>query len=170
MGGMIAQELVLRHPRKVRSLVLGCTTCGGPKAIRLAGGALAAAYSTQAMSAEARGRALAEAAFTKEYIARHPEVISAMIEARRRRPIEPIAFGHRMKAAYEHDTYDRLAHISCPTLVITGKNDALISWENSRILADRIPGAKFVLLEPAGHCFWLEQPEQSREAMLGFLS
>jgi pimeloyl-ACP methyl ester carboxylesterase len=131
---------------------------------------LAAAYSTQAMSAEARGRALAEAAFTKEYIARHPEVISAMIEARRRRPIEPIAFGHRMKAAYEHDTYDRLAHISCPTLVITGKNDALISWENSRILADRIPGAKFVLLEPAGHCFWLEQPEQSREAMLGFLS
>lgn len=169
MGGMIAQELALRHPRKVRSLILGCTTCGGPKAIRLGGSSLAAAYSTQPMSAEQRGRALAEAAFTKEYLAQHPEVIANMIEARRQRPIEPIAFGHRMKAAYEHDTYDRLGQINSPTLVITGKDDALISWQNSRLLADRIPNAKLVLLEPAGHCFWLEQPEQSRDAMLKFL-
>jgi pimeloyl-ACP methyl ester carboxylesterase len=53
--------------------------------------------------------------------------------------------------------------------VITGKDDALISWENSRIIAQRIPGAEFVLLEPAGHCFWLEQPERSRAAIAGFL-
>ena len=38
MGGTIAQELALRHALKVRSLVLGCTTPGGPKAIRLGGG------------------------------------------------------------------------------------------------------------------------------------
>jgi len=46
MGGMIAQELVLRHPQKVRRLVLGCTTPGGPKSIALGGGPLAQAYST----------------------------------------------------------------------------------------------------------------------------
>ena len=74
-----------------------------------------------------------------------------------------------MKAAHAHDTYDRLPQITCPTLVITGKDDVLISWENSRILAERIPGAKFVLLEPAGHLFWGEQPEQSREAIRSFL-
>jgi pimeloyl-ACP methyl ester carboxylesterase len=45
----------------------------------------------------------------------------------------------------------------------------LISSENSRILAERIPDAKLMLLEPAGHCFWLEQPEQSHEAILAFL-
>jgi pimeloyl-ACP methyl ester carboxylesterase len=169
MGGMIAQEFALRHPRKVRALILGCTTPGGPKAVRLGGEALTNAYSTKPMSAEERGKALAEAAFTKGYIEQHPEIIPAMIEARRQRPLDPVALAHRMKAAYAHDTYDRLPQLACPTLVITGKDDVLISWENSRILAERIPSAKLVLLEPAGHCFWMEQPEQSREAIVAFL-
>jgi 3-oxoadipate enol-lactonase len=170
MGGMIAQELALRHPAKVRSLVLGCTTPGGHKAIRAEGNALAAAYSLQPMSAEERGRALAEAVFSKGHLARHPEIIATMIEARRQRPIDPIALGHRMKALTEHDTYDRLPKIGCPTLVITGKDDALISWENSRLLAERIPGARLEVLDPAGHCFWLERPEESRAAIVRFLS
>ncbi|HKN00333.1 MAG TPA: alpha/beta fold hydrolase [Candidatus Binataceae bacterium] len=169
MGGTIAQELALRHPHKVRSLVLGCTMPGGPKSIRAARNALSA-YSTNSMSAEERGTALAEAAFTKGYIERHPEIITAMIEARRERPIDSTAFGHRMKAIAGHDAYDRLPQISCPTLVITGKDDALIPWENSRIIAERIPGAKLVVLEPAGHSFWVEQDKQSVEAIARFLS
>jgi pimeloyl-ACP methyl ester carboxylesterase len=169
MGGMIAQELALRHPAKLRSLVLGCTTPGGPREVRVEGNALAVAYSTAPMSAEDRGRALAEAAFSKGHLVRHPEIVAAMIEARRNRPIDPFALGHRMKALHEHDTYDRLPKIGCPTLVITGKDDALISWENSRILAERIPGAKLEILEPAGHCFWLERPEESRDAIVRFL-
>ena len=170
MGGTIAQEFALRHLPKVRSLVLGCTTAGGPKAIRIGGNAFAAAYSTHQMSAEERGRALAEAAFTKGYIERHLEIIPAMIDARRQRPIDPVALDHRIKAVLKHDAYDRLPQITCATLVITGREDALVSWENSRILADRIPGAQLIVLESAGHCFWLEQPEQSREAILRFVS
>jgi 3-oxoadipate enol-lactonase len=130
---------------------------------------LTAAYSTQPMSAEERGTALAEAVFTKGYIARHPDLIPAMIEARRQRPIDPVALEHRMKAVFNHDAYDRLPQIACPTLVITGRDDLLISWENSRIIAERIPGAILRILEPAGHCFWLEQPAQAAEAILRFL-
>ena len=169
MGGTIAQELALRHEQKVRSLVLGCTTAGGSKAIRIGGNAFAAAYSTQPMSAEERGRALAEAAFTRSYVAQHPEIVSAMVEARRRRPLDPNALERRMKAVLRHDAYERLSQISCPTLVITGREDALISWENSRILAERIPGAQLVVLEAAGHCFWLEQPAQANKAITDFL-
>jgi 3-oxoadipate enol-lactonase len=170
MGGTIAQELALRHPGRVLSLALGCTTPGGPRSIRIGGDAFAAAYSTRAMSAEERGQALARAAFTAGYIERHPEVVPAMIEARRARPIDPQALESRIKAVIKFNAYDRLPRITCPTLVITGKDDALVSWENSRILAERIPGAKLVLLEPAGHCFWLEQPDQSSEAILQFLA
>jgi len=168
MGGMIGQEFALRHLRKVRSLVLGCTTPGGPQSIRAT--ALATtAYSTKEMSAEERGRALAEAAFTKGYLAKHPELIAALIEQRRQRPIDPVGFARRMEALQTFDTYDRLPQIKCPTLVITGKDDALIPWENSRLIASRIPGAQLTILEPAGHCFWLEQPEQSRDAIRCFL-
>jgi 3-oxoadipate enol-lactonase len=170
MGGTIAQELALRHPAKVRSIVLGCTTPGGPKAVRLGGAALASAYSTQSMTAEERGKALAEAAFTKGYLARHPEIIESMIAARRARPIDSAAFAHRMKAIVEHDAYDRLPQIHCPTLVITAKDDALVSWENSLLIAERIEGAKLIVLEPAGHSFWVEQPEQTSAAIANFLS
>jgi 3-oxoadipate enol-lactonase len=170
MGGTIAQEFALRHPRKVRSLVLGCTTAGGSHAVRLGGSALASAYSPQPMTAEERGKALAEAAFTKGYLAKHPEIIASMIEARRQRPIDSTAFTHRMKAVVDHDAYDRLPQIQAPTLVITGKDDALIASDNSRIIAERIKGAKLVVLEPAGHCFWMEQPEQSRDAISGFIA
>jgi len=169
MGGMIAQEFALRYPAKTRSLVLGCTTPGGAQSIR-AGGPAMAAYSTKAMSAEERGRALAEAAFTKGFIEKHPELIPSMIEQRKQRPIDPVGFARRMAAAQAHDVYDRLAQIRCPTLVITGKDDALIPWENSRLIAQRIEGARLSVLEPAGHCFWLEQPEQSYDAIVHFLA
>jgi pimeloyl-ACP methyl ester carboxylesterase len=169
MGGMIAQEFAIQHPSKVRALVLGCTTPGGPKAVRIGGSALAAAYSPQPMSAEERGRLLAEAAFTGGFLQRHPEIITGMIEMRRERPIDPGALGHRMKAAFSHDSYDRLERITCPTLVITGRDDALISWENSRLLAERIAGAEIEILEPAGHCFWLEQPERAKASIRRFL-
>ena len=169
MGGMIALEFALRHPAKTRTLVLGCTTPGGPNAVRLGGEAFTNAYSTRAMSSEERGRALAEAAFTQGYIDAHPEIVPNMIEARRQRPIDSVALEGRLKAAMRHDVFDRLGQINCPTLVITGKDDALISWENSRLLAEKITGAEFVLLEPAGHCFWLEQPVKSRTAIERFL-
>lgn len=170
MGGMIALEFALRHARRVRTLVLGCTTPGGPRAIRIGGAAFADAYSTRPMSSEERGRALAAAAFTGGYIDRHPEIIPAMIEARRQRPLDPFVLDARLKAAIKHDVFDRLEQIASPTLVITGKDDALIAWENSRLLADRIPNAELVLLEPAGHCFWLEKPEESRSAIERFLA
>jgi 3-oxoadipate enol-lactonase len=170
MGGMIALELALRHPQKVRSLVLGCTTAGGSKVIPIGGEAFQKAYAERPMTAEERGRALAEAAFSKGFLAQNPEVVTSMIEARRSRPIDSTALAHRLKAAMEHDTYDRLASISCPTLVITGRDDALIAWQNSQILAECIKDAKQVILEPAGHCFWLEQPQRSREAIFQFLN
>jgi len=45
----------------------------------------------------------------------------------------------------------------------------LIAWENSQLLAEHIADSELVVLEPAGHVFWVEQPERSREAILTFL-
>ena len=69
-----------------------------------------------------------------------------------------------------HDTYERLPSIRCPTLIITGRQDKIVACENSRILADRIPQATLRVLDPAGHLFWFEQAEETRKAVLAFLS
>ncbi len=169
MGGMIAQELAIRHEALVRSLVLGCTTPGGDRAVTMVNEAIGSSHSTEALSAEERGGALARTAFTKSYIDQHPELIPALIKSRREQPLDEKGFERRMNAAYAHDTYERLSDISCPTLVITGENDALIAAENSDLLAQKIPHAVLVKLEPAGHAYWVEQPEQTKEAILRFL-
>lgn len=170
MGGMIAQELALRHPNRVRTLVIGCSTAGGPGAIALDDEASMSAYSTDDLSAAERAGALASTIFTKGFLDKHPEIVTALTEAREKNPLEPVSFARRMEAARAHDTYERLPKISCPTLVITGKDDAIIAWENSKRLAARIPDARLVLLEPAGHGFWIEQSKETLEALLHFLA
>jgi pimeloyl-ACP methyl ester carboxylesterase len=59
--------------------------------------------------------------------------------------------------------------IHSPTLVIHGESDRLVPAENARILADRIFGAKLVLLPNAGHIFPTDQPERTRNELMAFL-
>ena len=166
MGGMIAQELALRHPGRVDRLILGCSTPGGPHRLNFADENAQAAYSTESLSAEERARALAETIFTPAFLDTHPEVLEGLMRSRADHPLEPTAFAHRLRAAEGHDTHDRLGEIAAPTLVITGENDAIIPSDHSRVLARGIPGARLVVLEPAGHGFWIEQREASVDAIV----
>jgi pimeloyl-ACP methyl ester carboxylesterase len=68
------------------------------------------------------------------------------------------------------DTTDVLASIDVPTLVVTGAEDALFAPEVGRELASAIPGARFLLVEEAGHLCSLERPEVVNEALLDFLA
>lgn len=171
MGGMIAQELALRHPGKVRSLILGCTRAGGPTAVPVTEDpAFAAAYTTREITAEERARALARVAFTDGYVQKNPGIIDTLIAARRERPLDPDTLTRRRQAIDRHDTYERLPSIRCPTLILTGRQDKIVAWENSRILAENIPQATLRVLDPAGHLFWIEQAEETEEAVLSFLS
>ncbi len=164
MGGMIAQEVAIRYGTAVHSLVLDRTTPGGPQAVSLEGEALPQSHSTAPLSTDERGRALAETVFTRDYGERHPELIPALIESRKKHPLDPVGFARRMRAAYAHDACDRLSQIACPTSVITGRDEALIAWENSQLLAEHIADSELVVLEPTGHAFWVDQPARSREA------
>jgi pimeloyl-ACP methyl ester carboxylesterase len=69
----------------------------------------------------------------------------------------------QMRACGLHDTHERLAQVSNPTLVIHGDADRLLGPDNGRQIAALIPAARLAMLEGVGHMFWWEQPQRSAE-------
>jgi 3-oxoadipate enol-lactonase len=99
---------------------------------------------------------------------RRPEVMRKFREARERHPIPPHAFACQVAAVMGHDTSARLPSIRIPTLVLTGREDRLVPPTNSRLIAERIPGA--VLQElPGGHLFLAEYPDEFNRAIIDFV-
>ena len=115
-------------------------------------------------------RALLEVLFSPAYLAEHR---SELLEKFQRLADYPTtsreAYAAQLRAAARHDTYDRLPDIVAPTLVLHGTDDPLLPVGNARILAERIPGAKLVLLEGARHAYILEKQAEADTAVLDFL-
>jgi 3-oxoadipate enol-lactonase len=167
MGGMIAQELALQYPDRVRSLILACTSPGGENAVRADQDVLSVIGSFMSMGPEAGTEAfvpLLHAAGTAR--TRIDEDLAL------RRKWYPSADGYRgqLQAIRSWEAFSRLHQIRVPTLVIHGDCDRLIPSRNGEILAERIPGARLVLLPQAGHVFLTDQPERSQTEIIGFLS
>jgi 3-oxoadipate enol-lactonase len=89
-----------------------------------------------------------------------------------RRPWFPSAEGYaaQLQGVLGWEAYSRLGQIAAPTLVIHGESDRLVSPGNARLIAERIPGAKLVMIPHASHLFLTDQTEVSHHAILQFLS
>jgi pimeloyl-ACP methyl ester carboxylesterase len=165
MGGMIAQELALSNPQRVRTLTLGCTYCGGPQgrltspAIvqRLAAGmlsgdrelALRTGYEVN-LSAAYRADESRYGAF-REMATTHPAAVEVIML--------------QMQAVQGHDTSARLPSITAPTLVVHGTEDEMLDVANGDLIASLVPGARLERLDGVGHMFFWEQPERSAELL-----
>ena len=169
MGGFIAQELALRHPQRVRTLILGSTSCGGRQAVAASPENLAGIGMMNVLAPREAAEKGLPLLYSGEFIARHRDVLiqRSLREAELRPP--PEALGRQIQAAVRHNTFDRLADIRCPTLVITGSDDKIVAPDNSRILAERIPRAELAVLPGAGHGYLVEKAEESNAIVLEFL-
>jgi pimeloyl-ACP methyl ester carboxylesterase len=163
MGGMIAQEVVLRHPDRVRTLVLGCSYAGGEGSARTAPATLQ--RMSEAWQSADRERALRtnfEINVSREHAAR-PGAYEAWRKMALSVPIPVTLIIRQLQAAGGHDAYERLDRIEVPTLLVHGTADGMLPAGNSRAMAERIPGARLVELDGVGHLFWWEQPARSAE-------
>lgn len=167
MGGMIAQELTLQHPDRVRSLILGCTSAGGPNAVPAD---LEVRQMLMARSGMSREEA-AEVAVPFIYDSGTPRArIDEDIEVRRPWFARPEAYTAQLQGIMAWESYSRLPQIDKPTLVIHGESDRLIPPANGRLVAERIPGARLVLLPHASHLFATDQPDASMRTVAEFLA
>jgi 3-oxoadipate enol-lactonase len=165
MGGMIAQEFALQYPARTGSLILGCTSPGGPSAVR--------AERKVADILTARGMTLEqarEAIIPYIYDAGTPrEKIEEDLNLRRKWLASIEGYSAQLQAIQAWEGYSRIAQISSPTLVIHGKSDALVPYANGELIASRIPNAKLLLLEHASHLFLTDQTRVANQEILEFL-
>jgi pimeloyl-ACP methyl ester carboxylesterase len=166
MGGMIAQEFALRYPKRVLSLILGCTAAGGPAAVRAEPEAIQMLMRREKMSPEQA----AEAAVPFIYDSTTPrERIEEDIAIRRPWFPSPEGYAAQLQGILGWESYSRINQIVAPTLVIHGESDRLIPRGNANLIAERIPGAKVVMIPHASHLFFTDQTEVSHYAILQFL-
>ena len=169
LGGMIAQEVALRHPDLVDGLVLGCTGPGGELSLRPSPEAMAAFALAKGEDPEAEVRRMLPFLYTDACIRERPGEIEEFVRRRLDHPTPPEGYLAQLSAAVTHDASSRLGQIRARTLVITGDADRLVDWENSLRLAGRIPGAALVVLPGAPHRLFAETAEAFNREVLRFL-
>jgi pimeloyl-ACP methyl ester carboxylesterase len=167
MGSMIAQEVALNYPHKVKSLILGASTLGGWRSFMTRPSIGLAML--QRASASSTNDLLTPILYSPEFIRKHPEEIAADMRLRKLYPTPLYAYRHQLLACAQHDTYSRLDQLQMPTLVFTGTADRLVLPENSKILARRIPRAELVLVAGYGHLLPSENPPATNQIVLDFL-
>jgi 3-oxoadipate enol-lactonase len=163
LGGMVAQQLALRHPERVRSLVLGATSPGGPRSVRPDAEVLAFVRGRLEMRSEEAAPASVPFNYGPRCRSAHPERIEEDIARRLESPFSERAYREQLFAAGLHNCYGRLPRIAASTLVVHGRHDRMVPVGNGELLAERIPGARLRVLEESGHLYPTEEPDVDEE-------
>lgn len=161
MGGMVGQELALRHPDVVRALVLANTTSHYPFDARQGWDQRIATLRTQGLEA------IVDTAMTRwfhdRFRAEQPQAVAHW----RAKVLTARAEGYAAccEAIRDVDTFERLQRIQAPTLVIAGELDQGTPPVMARAIASQVPHAQLVVLLQASHLSVLEQPADFAHAV-----
>jgi pimeloyl-ACP methyl ester carboxylesterase len=179
MGGLIAAELAAAFPARVERLVLvspaGLSTYRNRLTSRampvvrrleqvLALGAAWTASHSDAIVTRPRAREL-----TLLGVVAHPGRLPGPLAAEQIRGAGTDGFLGALEAILEFDISERLPLIACPTLVVWGTKDRLITVKDADRFATAIPGARKVIYEDTGHMAMLEQPDSFNALLRDFL-
>jgi 3-oxoadipate enol-lactonase len=169
-GGMVAQELAVTFPERIERLVLMCTSPGG------AGGSSYPLHTLATRPVETQSETwpqILDTRFTPDWLAAHDgdRMLAAMVAQRPavQKPDE-VRRGERLQleARADHDVFDRLPRIVCPTLVASGRFDGIAPPENGEAIVQQISGAELRLYD-GGHIFFT-QDQRALPDVIDFLA
>ncbi len=180
MGGFIAAELAIAYPQRVERLVLvsaaGISTHNHrgsvtalPAMRTLERSLMAAAAWTASKSDNVARRArLRDAALG--VVVRHPSKLEAALAAEQIRGAGKPGFMQGLEAVLHYEIRERLREIACPTLIVWGDRDRLISVRDADVFAELIPNSRKVVFGDTGHMSMLERPEAFNALLEEFLA
>lgn len=168
MGGMIAQELALNHPRKVDRLVLAVTFCGGEHTVFADPEVYRVMMDSSGTTDDLIRRTLS-IMFPAGWLEANEPHFEEFRERYLRAPCTAANALRQFMGTTKLDTYARLPEIKAPTLVMCGEQDVLIPPENSETIAGRIPGALLRKYAGAGHGFQTQLREEFVRDLVEFL-
>ncbi len=167
MGGMIAQELAIRHPDRVGALILAATYAKPDDNVKAS--TATPGFDPKTIEPKQMFKMMMSLVLSAEFIVRERDWLRASRE--RMLPHFSVeGFLAQMAAALAHDASAELHRIAAPTLVMKPAADMLIPPKSSDFLAQAIPGAQLQTFDNASHGFNVEQADKFNRAVLDFVS
>jgi pimeloyl-ACP methyl ester carboxylesterase len=178
MGGRVAQWIALDRPERVRTLILAATGPGQFRADRpvTRGVPVHTAKGLVEMGYERYMREHISATFfTSEFAAEHPERVERLFRLFWDHRPDLESYLRHVVARQEHQTAERLAEITCPSLVLIGDRDTVAMgtgshWDQSAYLLEHLPSAERRVIPGAAHGYFWQCPEATVEAILDWTS
>jgi pimeloyl-ACP methyl ester carboxylesterase len=179
MGGFISAELAIRFPQRVERLVLvsaaGISTFEhrfGTRAVPILQRAeriLAATAAWTASRSEMVARRPRLRDMTLNVVARHPSRLPTALSAELLRGAGKPGFVQALAANFDYDFHERLPEIACPTLIVWGERDRLITVRDADVFAELIPDSRKVIFKDTGHMAMIERPAAFNALLEEFL-
>lgn len=171
MGGMIVQQFAVEHMDRLSSLTIACSHSGGPDVIPAAPEVLEKlGRGSTPGGSEADRRAGLEIVFHPESFEQRKEAVEFYSNTKLAFPHSPEELARRAAGIAAFDVSKQVGSISVPTLIMTGSDDVLVPPENSHRLAERIPDSELVLVDEAGHVFFVEHSDVTVGVLMEFLA
>jgi 4,5:9,10-diseco-3-hydroxy-5,9,17-trioxoandrosta-1(10),2-diene-4-oate hydrolase len=180
MGGFISAEMAIAFPERVERLTLvspaGLSTYrhrGTELAkpyLRRAAPIVAACTNWAAMRPDRVARRPGLRNLTLGLVVRHPGRLPAELAAELLAGAGKPGFMQALDANLSYDLRDRLPQIACPTLIVWGDGDRVISVRDAAVYAELIPDSRRIVFQDTGHMAMLERPDAFNAFLADFLN